>query len=581
MLKKRLVALTTTFSLLVLIYAIYSLSANPAKGYELSIYSATPKVFWVAIIIGLINGIFLIIYSIIGKSKRTWVIGVFEVLLCNFMIISLYALRGYTLYFGRGDVGSYVGLAKDVISNGYLSINNFYPIVSIIVSQIAQISSISPISICQYMPALFFVFYFVSSYCWAKSISKEKKFILSVLLAATPIFFAWFPTSIYHQMLSIWTLPFFFFCVQKNHELRYRIICIVMCISYPFWHPLTAVMVCLYLFTWSSLEKLGYIKNEKMDKTNRNVSLTLILICFVSMIAWFISQYPLVISMRSIVLQLLGLLDKTSTFLEVTELSSKIGLLSAVKTAFLMITDDMVYYILSLFSIYCILFKPSGMIRKKYLPIIMCFIMGNIFYLIIFLATRTHTPDRLINLNINMIFTPLLVGYLLFRLSHKKRRAKYTFILFFLFISLCTSISSLYPSPITMRPNDQVTKMDVVGMKWLIDNKNHEHMTGYVMTSPHRFSDLIYGCSFKQERADLRKRGNLYFPDHFGIENDSFFPVDRISYFTISDFDIRAYTEVWDDMDRFTKEDFNKINVCNNIDKIYENGELRNLLIYD
>lgn len=566
----RLTIIMTILSFILLAYALIVVAMNPSAGYEISIYSATPIIFWVAITIGLLNGLILIVSSIFYKVGKAWAIGIFQVLLCNVTIISLYAFRGYVLYLGRGDAASYIGMAKDISIYGNYS-GNFYPIISMLISITAQLSSISLIDISKYLPALFFVIYFVGNYCWAKSISTEKSFILSVLLASTPIFFAWFSVSIYHQMLAVWTLPLFFYCLHRNQDFSYRLICIVMCIIYPFWHPITSVFVCLYLIIW-------FLVDRHNNKTDNNVSLTLILLSLVSMLAWFINQYVLLRDMTVIVSQLLGISDNPSTVVRAEYYASKLGLSTAIKSLYLMINDEIIYYALSLISSYYI-FKQNTMFRKKLLPVVACFIAGSFFLLINFFMTYTHTPDRIINLNFNMIFTPLLVGYLLYYIFRKRQKVKYTLALFLIGFAILTSVISLYQSPITMRPNDQITKRDVSGMNWLIDKKSPEFMTVNVMSPVSRFSDLIYGYSYKKGKDDLRINYNV--PDHLGIKNKLIFPIDTSSYLSITDYDIRSYTELWKDIDRYAKEDFYKLNLCDNVDKIYENGELRNFLIYE
>ena len=159
--------LTTIFSLLFLSYSL--LVTKPSSGYEISIYSTTPKIFWVSITMALINGIFLIILSIFDKIKRAWLIGVFEVFLCNIIMISLHVLKGYVFYFGRGDAASYIGLAKDINIFGHFSSSNFYPVISILLSISTQLSSISSIGMSKLLPA-FFVIYFVGYYCWASQL---------------------------------------------------------------------------------------------------------------------------------------------------------------------------------------------------------------------------------------------------------------------------------------------------------------------------------------------------------------------------------------------------------------------------
>jgi hypothetical protein len=562
--------LTTIFSLLFLSYSL--LVTKPSSGYEISIYSTTPKIFWVSITMALINGIFLIILSIFDKIKRAWLIGVFEVFLCNIIMISLHVLKGYVFYFGRGDAASYIGLAKDINIFGHFSSSNFYPVISILLSISTQLSSISSIGMSKLLPAFFFVIYFVGYYCWAKSISNKKGFVLPVLLASIPIFFAWFPVSIYHQMLSVWTLPFFFYCLYRNQDIRYRLICIIMCIVYPFWHPLTAVFVCFYLIVWFLIDRYS-------NNTNKNVSLSLILISLVGMLAWFINQYALLDSMSVVVSQLFGLSDRPSAATQAVYQASKLGFFSTIKTIYLMINDDLIYYVLSLISAYILVKQNNSFFRKKLFPIIASLISGSILLFIIFILTGTHNALRLVNLNINMIFTPLLIGYLLYYIFQIKQKVKYFLVLLLIGASVSTSIISLYPSPMTKYPNEQVTQSDITGTKWLISKKSNEIGTSNIITPITRFSDLIYGRRYRKSRADIRSCFAI--PDHFGIEHECRFPIDKNIYLTITDFDIRSYTEVWKDIDRYTKEDFYKLNLCDNADKIYENGELRNFLIYE
>lgn len=555
---------STIISFLLLSYALIAVANNPTRGYELSIYSATPKIFWVAIIFGLINGISLIASNFYGKTGKMWIIGLFQICLCNFLIISIYALRGYILYFGRGDVSSYVGIAKDVSEFGNFG-SNFYPITSILISQLSQLANLPIIVISKYIPALFVIFYILSVYCWSKSLIADRKFVLSSLIASTPIFFAWFSTSIYHHSLSVLTLPFFFYILQRNSDYRFRLFSIIFIIIYPFFHPINGIVVIIYVMTLFISEKLIII--DKM----KNVSISLLLLSFVALFAWFIQQYSLLRSMKLISFQLIGLL-KTPTTSDYTLYYTNIfGIINVIRTIGLMIIDEIVFCLISLLVIYRILLKKELSINKKLFKISICFIIGNLFLLIIFFSTRTHTPDRLINLNFNMILTPPLVGYLIYSFLLNNKNTKAFLILSLIFLSAVTSLFSLYPSPITMLPNNQVTISDISGMNWLIIKKDPEIKTEHILTQVRRFADLIYGYEFRMGRMDLRK--GLGFPDHFGFTEKNILPINEDRYFVITEFDVRSLTEVWKELDRFSEEDFIKIDLCTNVDKIYENGE--------
>lgn len=572
--KYRLTLILTIISFLIFVYALIMISVNPSKGYEISIYLATPAIFWIAIICGLINGFFLVIYSFFNTEKnKIWKLGIFEIVFCNTIMIFLYALRGYILYLGRGDVATYVGMAKDINIYGYFPDYNFYPITSIIISQMSQLLSISIIDISKYLSSLFFVLYVLVNYCWAKSFIEDRNFIMSVLISTTPIFFAWFITSIYHQLLSVMILPLFFLCLQKNHDIRYKILSIFLCIIYPFWHPITAIVICIYLIVWFCTERFNFILKVKI----KPLSLTLLIISIVCLTAWFVNQYSLIKDVKTIILQLINLLQTPSTAAQAEYYAKKLGLLSAVKSLYLMINDDIIFYILSFASIFDIM-KKNNNYKINFVSLLACFVIGNIFLLIMFFSARIHTPERLINLNFNMIFTPLLVGWFLYNAVSNKQKSKLILVIFLIFVSVGTSIISLYPSPITMRPNDQVTLKEIKGMNWLISKKNIDLKTADVMSPVCRYADLLFGYNYRLERKDLYREPIIL--DHFGLQDKSIFPVEKDKYLTITKFDIESYTKVWEDINRFKKEDFDKIEISNNVNRIYDNGELKNYLIW-
>ncbi len=552
--------------------ALLSVANTPATSYEISIYSATPKIFWIAIIFGLFNGILLISSDFYSKTGKIWIIGLFQILFCNFSVISLYALRGYVLYLGRSDVLSYVGLAKDISEFGNFGFN-FYPITSILISQISQLTNISIHFISKYLSSLFFIFYVLSVYCWSKSIIPDKNFVLSSLIASTPIFFAWFSTSIYHEVLSVFTLPFFFFLLQKNSDYRFKLFCIFFLIMYPFFHPIISIVVLLYMASLFISEKFNI--GEKI----KNVSTPLLLISIISLIAWFIQQYVLLRNMKSIFFQLIGLLKTPTTSDFALYYLNRLGFTTAIRTLILMINDEIISCLISLIAIYHILLRKDFSIKQKFSKISICFIIGNLFLLILFFFTRTHVPDRLLNLNFNMVLAPPLMGYLLYAFLLNNKRTKVVLILSLISFSAFTAVFSLYPSPITMRPNDQVTVSEVMGMDWLITKKNSKLKTAVIRSSIGRYADLIYGFNFRKGRKDLI--GSLSLPDHFGFNEKNVFPIDKDRYLIITEFDVKGYTEIWKDIDRFKIENFIKIDYCINVDKIYENGEFRSYFVHE
>lgn len=564
-------SLSTIISFLLLSSALLAVGNSPTIGYELSIYSATPRIFWVAIIFSLFNGIFIIASCIYGRNGKIWIIGVFQIIISNFSLVSLYALRGYILYFGRGDASSLVGMAKDVNNYGSFG-NNFYPITSIFISQLSQLTNLSVLTISKYLPSFFLSIYILSLYCLSKSIIPDRRFALSSLIASTPIFYAWFSTFINHEVLSVLTLPLFFYFLMKTSDYRFRFFSVIFSIIYPFFHPITAVLSLLYLVALFISGKLNF-------NAERNVSISLVLISFVGLATWFIQQYGLLRNISRVFLQLLGLLKYPATFDIGLLYLNRLGFATAIKSLLLMISDEIIFYVLSLFAIY-IIFRSDRSTMDKFSKISLCFIVGNLFLLIFFFSNYIHSPERLINLNFNMILTPPLVGYLLYKLLLKKKKNQIILFLSLILFSSIIAIFSLYPSPLTMNPNNQVTISDVKGTKWLIIHKDTELKTANIMSGLFRFSDLIFGCEFRMGRSDIARYGREEIQAHFGFTEKNVFPIDEDKYLVIAEIEIKSYTEIWKDIDRFRKEDFIKINFCTNVDKIYENGEFRSYFVH-
>jgi len=567
----RFISLSTITSFFLLTTALLVIARAPAKGYEPSIYSATPRIFWIAIIFGLFNAFFLIASCLYIRSKM-WMVGLFEIIFCNSLVLSLYALRGYVLCFGRGDASSYVGMASDVNIYGYIG-NNLYPITSILISQISQMTNISVLNISKYIPSLYYAVYVLSVYCWSKSLIYDRKFILCSILASTPIFFAWVSTAIYHQLLSVLMLPFFFYLLQKNSDYRFRFLSIIIIIMYPFFHPITGIVFLLYMTVFFISEKLNLVEERK------SISKSLLLLSFVALIIWFIQQYSLLRNIKTVLFQLMSLL-KTQTSFDIALSLTRVGIFKSMRVLILMIADEIIFSLISLFVIYQVLLRKGVPILKKFYKISMCLIIGNLFLSLIFFFSSAHQPYRLINLNFNMILTPPLVGYLIYNFSINNKKDKTVLILGLIVFSSVIAIFSLYPSPITNLRNSQVTTMDIMGMNWLITQKNLEIKTADVLTPVFRFADLIYGCEFRRQRSDLYSDWDT--PVHFGFNDDRIFPIDEYRYLAITEYDMKPYImELWIVFEPpFYREDFIKINYCINVDKIYENGEFRTYFIH-
>ncbi|AKB74736.1 hypothetical protein MSLAZ_1475 [Methanosarcina lacustris Z-7289] len=553
--------LFTSVSFVLMSYSLLLIANKPAMGYELSIYSSTPLIFWIALIFGLMNGMFLLWASISTKSRKQFYMGFSQVIFFNSLLLLLPTLRNYMLIMGRGDNADYVGYARDVSIYGHIPGYNFYPYGSVLISQISQILNISVLEVSKYIPALFVIIYMLSIYCWAKSFKQDPNFVTYSIIASIPLFFAWFFATIYYMLIATLILPLLFYTINKNSDFGYRVLVVIICLILPFTHPIIALLFLLYLIGM-------FIEEQLSDRKSHKISLSLIMLFFITSSFWYLDQYALTKNALTIIEQIENTVllrsSGTTTLTVATEYANKLGYFSAAKTLLIMAFDELTYYVFSLIAIYFIL-KNS---KKDFKSISLCFIFGSIFYAFIFISTYAHTPYRLTNLDANMIFTPLLLGYLMVFL-----RKQYRIVLSLIIIlSVVTTVASLYQSPITKYPNDQFTAYDISGGKWLLDSKS-EHIPTITLLSPlSRYSSLIYGSNYTlSHRSSIMPRYS--FPTDFNSGENAIFPANSTQYFWITQYEKQAYSTVWKGIGQFSENELNSVDSCKNVYHIYDNQE--------
>ncbi|AKB49256.1 hypothetical protein MSBRW_0003 (plasmid) [Methanosarcina barkeri str. Wiesmoor] len=562
--------LSTLTSFMLISYSLLLVARKPVMGYEISIYSSTPLIFWVSLLFSLINGMFLLLSSISTRSSKQFNLGFFQIIFCNALLVFLPKLKNYMLIMGRGDNAHYVGYAMDVSIYGHIPEYNFYPYTSVLISQISQILNISALEVSKYIPSLFVIIYMLSIYCWAKSFKQDQNFITYSIIASIPLFFAWFFATIYHMLISTLILPLLFYTLNKNSDFRYRILFIMLCLVLPFTHPIISLVFLSYL-TCMFFEEI--LSNSKPHK----VSLRLIMIFLVTASIWYLAQYSLTKNAIEILDQIENsLLMRSSgatTLTVATGYANKLGFLTAAKAFLIMAFDELMYYILSFFSIIFIL-KNSKKGFGSLKSVSFCFIFGSIFYVFLFVSSRAHTPYRFINLDANMIFTPLLLGYLMVFLRKQYRIVLNLIVL----LSVITTVASVYQSPIITYPNDHFTAYDISGGKWLLDTKSENIPTIRLMSSLDRYSSLIYGSNYTLiHTSSVRPWSD--FPKNLSSLEIGIFPSNFTRYFLITEYEKQAYSTVWKDVGQFNERDLTFVTSCKNVYCIYDNQELSTYLV--
>jgi len=523
---------------------IYFTYFSPAQEYETSIYLKTPIYFW---IIFLINFILILsnIFYYLNKNSAQWKINYVYLIILNIFLINLYNLRGYYMLFGNSDAATYLGYSKDVLNYGTFG-TNFYPYLSILNVIISIFCNLDVLFILKIIPTIFYIIYNIFLYLFSSSIIKNQYYIRIFLLISIPLFYSSFFISYYPMLLSILLIPLTLYLLNKERlDNRYSILCIMIFSILIIFHPITSLFILLYKI-------LFYLYDLKNKSTYYNNSYIIIVIMALFNM-WFLNQVIIIKDVFRIIAQILE--GDITTLTSTQYYVSSLGLLNSIKFLLLTNADEIIYFSLSLIiGIVLLLKDKKGKIRNY----VYIYIISLISYFVLFLTTRIHEPDRLLNLNPNLILTLPIISMGIYALKIKRKNLLLSF---FIILIFNISMFSLYPSPYITTPNPYTTKNEVNSIKWLITYKYSSTETTSIISPLDRYENILFGV------YGLNKFTLSYWSptnDHFKIQNNTIL--------FISKFEEIAYSTTWSFTNKFTREDFTEIN--NSFNKLYDsNGE--------
>jgi hypothetical protein len=162
---------TDTLSKILLAFGFVSLAVGvavaytvPASGYELSVYTATPTLFWVGIAVATLIAIDI---SIFGQTGRARVLALFLGGGCYTAFVGLPIIRNYHFY-GTADALTHLGWTRGIISGETELLSLLYPGIQTVAAFISETIGYAPARSMLYVVALFAVLFvvFVSLCAW-------------------------------------------------------------------------------------------------------------------------------------------------------------------------------------------------------------------------------------------------------------------------------------------------------------------------------------------------------------------------------------------------------------------------------
>jgi hypothetical protein len=592
----RIVKIIASICIVLFIIALVVVWNSPATGYELCIYSATPLIFWVALILSFGCGVSIVVQQIYTGEHRKgslWVIGLILILLSYIALQSLWIIKGYP-FWGSGDPITHLGWIQNVICGGHIERWNYYSILHIYLSSISLISGIAPMMSSKYIPLLFSLLFVLFMYVVAKAILPHRGQIILAIVASTALVNIWY-LNLTPMLLSKFTLPLAFFLLIRTFTsgaYQWRALFIVMIFLFPLFHIVSAFILLLVLLSlWLPGRALRILRNDSSAiKTTFGFNITASFLLFIWAIVWVSS---------------VGLWDdpirRVYTLITEGGQADHIWLMSAaqqlaeygpsvIAQVFRLYGTFLMYGVLTL-TAFAILWKKAstdvraGNLLSLYGPLVafalavVCLLFLNLgfgpFRLLIYMAM------------ICVFFT----GFTLHWILEKARTSHYysyrRMIAPVLVIAILTAASMnsaliVYPTQYTLGTtwqNTQITRTQIAGMDWFLHKSASMPITGLAIP-PGRFAVFLLPPEERRERghmlpAELPKE--LIVPSRFGYDKNTFlgelYAKDTYLIFDEKD---KAFQEVYPKAPQFEflATDFKKLERDPSVDKLYSNSGL-------
>jgi hypothetical protein len=581
-----------------IISALLIIYDSPAKGYELSFYGSVSPIVWTFLVLSILVGIVVIVNQIFtaNRKSRWWLIGS-VLILSSFVVITIIPpLRGYVTY-GTGDILGHAGIIKDMIASGHIQPDNFYPVIHILITFLSEILNINFVAVMNYFPVLYVFLFSLGIYLVSTAIFPNWRQTL-IATASGCLLIAWgsisygtrygiFPTS-----LATLTVPLVLFLYLNKRSRPYVVLLFIMLFLFPFYHPFATVMLCVILLG-IELSKIlhNYLitrKRKQIDVAGivlHRISILPAIFLFIVFFLWFSERREL----SGLVTNFVYFLTGEQTSFQAGQMIDKLvklnyfnldGILLGIK----MFGDHIIYAFLSIFAIVFV-FRTIKKSNEEWIGkvsgIVTCFLVSVVLLFVMLIQNLGFTPFR--EFGFLSMFSTLLGGLALYNYFIKGKRIRS--IWFEIIVVIILSVTGIigvfhtYNSPYTMRPNDQVTKMQIDGFTYAFQfSDQRSFFPSFTTTSDYRYAEFILGSSAAHLRTDVTGKYWLegyFISDHFNYRKQQLLgeSLDQDEYIVLNTRDVLCYTELWPQIDEFNIDDFAKFDNDRSITKLYSNNE--------
>ena len=561
-----------------LIAALAVASTSPATGFESSIYESTPLFFWVFLLASLFIGVFTLIYQAFHDDKRRiWLVAFLLVMLANFSLFVLPGLRGYE-FIGKADALTHIGFTMDIIQDGQLAMDDFYPITHILVAQCKEILGISIFDVGLYLPGFFTILFMLFSLLLVMAITRSKGKILLVTACSVIVLpvgaGAIFP-EIHCAGLFTLFFPFalglYFLSLQaKNNRFGFAVAFLLLMIFFAFVHQLVTLSLILMLsfieITKHFLKRPGYLVLKNGEALHGPSQIAPILVLFIVSLAWVMNYSLFAGEAEESFKFLRGELLEVTASAHVESRLSELDIrgFDLIVLYLKMYGDKLIFGLLSL--LYSIFVLREFIKKRSYRFGEMALLVACIPIGFLILATlgrhRVAAPFREIGLGMTILTVLGGMGLFMMAKQYLNSKLRMATAMLIVMVTIPISMMTTYHSSYYHAASHHATQRDLAGFQWVFESMPHRDMGIIHMdaTSPYRFGNALYGTEAKVGRGGNIDIGDINTPKEWKsvyVRND---------YFVLTERDRIVHSDVWEDV---SKESFYNLRFAPSLDKVY------------
>lgn len=583
--------LIISFSLLT--FGLLKTWSLPASGYESSIYQSTPLILWISLIISVMFGISIVVFSLLGYDQNKnylWKLGFILIIICYAISLSLFIIHGYYMWAISDDPSTHLGWISEIIQEGSIPRSIQYPVIHLYASQINLIADLNLIILHKILPLIFGILCIIFIYLTARAFSSS--YILPVLagIIGGSFWYGWYlnftPNHLSNLIFPL--LIFLIFKYIKDKNFGWGLLLLFGILLIPIFHPIPTVfcgslMLTLGLFPFiiTLLKKERKNCRQLFSINNR----TLVLPFFI-LIIWFILWISMYRVWGDTTLSIYETIISEQTYSELSALS---GQISSAKDYGYNVVEIilkkqgglLVIYILSALS-FPLLYNEYKQCKKEGNLILL---FGPLAFLIVIIPLLlffdlAFSPLRLLFYGalLGTFLSAYILWYLLKKFNEASIYSSFVKIVVILLL-VCLFFSgllALYPSPYTLERNLQTTHSEVTGMNYYFKHRDLTIPLTGIYIAPGRFADLLLNTEEKLAHQFPYYLKNEIAPFHFGYDKSQSISAnyEKETNLIITPVDKVMYTDIRPDMAvyRYDSQDFEHLKGDSGISLIYSNS---------